>query len=134
MKKTNHLNLRQSGRIGITLAALLFISGCASTPSSSVPPPNEQIAVSRAAIGVANSTGGNEFAPIQFKSALEKMADAERAMGEKNYARARLLAEEAQVDAELASAAARAAKAKISADAVVEDSRALRTEIDRSAK
>lgn len=133
MNKSNRFKAFQLGRIGTTIAALALITGCASTHSS-VPAPTEQIAVSRAAIGAANSAGGSEYAPIQFKSALEKMADAERAMGEKNYVRARLLAEQAQVDAELASAAAGAAKAKKSADAVNEDNRVLRNEIDRNAK
>ena len=134
MKKPNCFKSFQPGRIGVTIAALIFITGCASAPSSSVPAPNEQIAVSRAAISNANSAGGSQYAPIQFKSALEKMAGAERAMGEKDYAKARVLAEQAQVDAELASAAAAAAKAKKAADAVSEDNRVLRKEIDRNTK
>ncbi|HEX5338369.1 MAG TPA: DUF4398 domain-containing protein [Gallionella sp.] len=133
MNQSNRFKSFQLGRIGTTIAALALIAGCASTHPA-VPAPTEQLAVSRAAISTANSAGGSEYAPIQFKSALEKMADAERAMGEKNYVRARLLAEQAQVDAELASAAAGAAKAKKSADAVNEDNRVLRNEIDRNAK
>lgn len=122
-------------KIGVTVAAAIFMAGCSSTPTipstSAFSAPTEQMAVSRAALKNANSTGGNEFAPVQFKSAMEKMEAAERAMGEKNYARARLLAEEVQVDAELAAAAARSAKTQKAADAVQEDNRVLRQEINR---
>ena len=134
MKKPNCLKSSQMGRIGVAVAvaAAVFMAGCASTPST--PAPTEQMAVSRAALNNASSAGGNEFAPIQFRSAMEKMDAAERAVGEKNYERARLLAEEALVDARLAEAMARSAKAQKAADALLEENRALRKEIDRKAQ
>lgn len=113
-------------RIGITAGAVIFMAGCASTPA-----PTAQMAVSRAAVTEANNAGSNEFAPVQLKSAMDKMAAAERAMTDKDYVLARQLAEQAQVDAQLASAAARTAKAKKAADAVQEDGRVLRQEINR---
>ena len=135
MNKLYHLKSHHMGRIGVTVAAAIFMAGCASTPATPViPAPTEQMAVSRAAVNNASSAGGNEFAPLQLKSAMEKMDAAERAMGEKNYARARLLAEEAQVDAKLAEATARSAKAQKAAAALQEDNRVLRKEIDRKTK
>lgn len=135
MKNYYYLKSSQMHKIGITVAAAIFMAGCSSTPTtpstSAFSAPIEQMAVSRAALKNASSTGGNEFAPVQFKSAMEKMEAAERAMGEKNYARARLLAEEVQVDAELAAATARSAKTQKAADAVQEDNRVLRQEINR---
>ncbi|MDD2915221.1 MAG: DUF4398 domain-containing protein [Gallionella sp.] len=133
MKNYYYLRSNQMHKVGVVVAAAIFMAGCAST-SPSMPAPTEQMAVSRAALNNASSTGGNEFAPIQYRSAMEKMEAAERAMGEKNYARARLLAEEAQVDADLAVSAARSAKAQKAADAVQEDNRVLRKEIDRKTK
>lgn len=119
----------------MVVAVAIFMAGCASTPATtSISAPTEQMAISKAALNNARSAGGNEFAPLQFKSAMEKMEWAERAMGEKDYARARLLAEEVQVDAELAAAAARSAKAQKAADAVQEGNRVLRQEIDRKTK
>ncbi|MDD4977627.1 MAG: DUF4398 domain-containing protein [Gallionella sp.] len=112
--------------LGMLAVAATLLAGCASPT-----PPIEQLAVSRAAISSANSAGGNEYAPLQSKAAIAKMDAAERAMTEKNYVLARQLAEEAQVDAQLAGAAARTAKAQKAADAVHEDSRVLRKEIDR---
>lgn len=116
-------------KLGLLAAAATLLASCASPT-----PPIEQLAVSRAAISSANSVGGNEYAPMQFKSAVAKMDAAERAMTEKDYVLARQLAEEAQIDAQLASAAARAAQSQKSADAVHEDSRVLRKEINRNSK
>lgn len=132
MKKFNRPKSYQMHGIGATVVFALFMAGCASTPS--IPAPTEQMAVSRAAVNNASSAGGNEFAPLQLKSAMEKMDAAERAMGEKNYARAKLLAEEALVDAKLAEATARSAKARKAAEALQEDNRVLRKEIDRKTK
>ncbi|KXS32468.1 MAG: Uncharacterized protein AWT59_1379 [Candidatus Gallionella acididurans] len=109
-----------------TVAATIFIAGCASTPA-----PTEQMTISRVAINNANSAGSNEYAPVQLKSATEKMKGAEQAMADKDYQRARQLAEEAQVDAQLAEAMTSSAKAQKAADAVQEDNRVLRKEINR---
>lgn len=111
---------------GIAVIAAVFMTAC-----GSIPAPIEQIAVSNAAVSNATSAGGNEYAPLQLKSAMEKMDAAERAMASKNYVLARQLAEQAQVDAQLAGAMARSAKAQKAADALQEDSRVLRQEIDR---
>lgn len=126
MKKFYRLKSFQIHRVVATVAAAIFIAGCASTPA-----PVEQMAVSRAAVSNASSAGANELAPLLLKSAMEKMDAAERAMTEKDYVRARQLAEQAQVDAQLAAAAARSAKAKKAADAVQEDTRILRQELER---
>lgn len=132
MEKINRLKSFQKSSIGAAVAVAVFMAGCASAPS--VPAPTEQMAVSRAAVNNASSAGGNQFAPLQLKSAMEKMDAAERAMGEKNYARAKLLAEEALVDAKLSEATARAAKAQKAAEALQEDNRVLRKELDRKAQ
>ncbi len=116
-------------RIGLTVGAAILVAGCANTP-----PPIEQMAISRAAVSNASRAGGNEFAPQLLKSAMEKMDGAERAMAEKDYVRARQLAEQARVDAQLAGVTARSAIAQKAADALQEDSRVLREEIDRKTK
>lgn len=129
MKKLDGFKSYQMHKIGVTMAAAIFMAGCAGAPVN--PAPIEQMAVSRAALDTANSAGGNEFAPVPLKSAMEKMEGAERAMGAKNYPLARKLAEQAQADAQLAAATARAARAQKAADALQEDNRVLRREIDR---
>jgi len=130
MKNFYHIKSYQMMRIvGVTVICAIFLAGCASIPA-----PTEEIATSRTAIDNALSAGGNEFAPLQLKSAIDKMEAAERAMGDKNYVLARQLAEQAQIDAQLAGAMARSNKAQKAADALQESSRVLRQEIDRQAQ
>lgn len=120
---------RMMRKLGVTVGAAIIMSGCASVPA-----PVEQMAVSRSAVASANSSGANELEPVLLKSAMEKMDIAEKAMTEKNYALARKMAEQAQVDAQLAAAKARSAKAQKAADALQEDSRVLQKEIDRKSE
>ncbi|HUX30204.1 MAG TPA: DUF4398 domain-containing protein [Thiobacillus sp.] len=130
MKNTYSPKLNQMARrIGMAAVAVMLMAGCASTSA-----PTEQMAVSRAAVSNAMSAGGNQFAPVQLKSALDKMDAAERAVAAKDYELALRLAEQAEVDAKLAAEMARSAKAKQAADAVQEDIRVLRQEIDRQSK
>lgn len=127
MKNFYRIKSRQMMLIaGVTVISTILIAGCASIPA-----PTEQMAVSRAAVNNALSAGGNEFAPVQLKSAMEKMDAAERAMADENYVLARQLAEQAQIDAKLAGTMARSTKAQKAADALQESSRVLRQEIDR---
>jgi hypothetical protein len=114
---------------GVAIAAVVLIAGCAS-PSA----PIEQMAVSRAAVSNAMSAGGNQYAPVQFRSASEKLEAAERAMAAKDYELALRLAEQAEVDAKLSAEMARSAKAQQAADALQEDIRVLRQEIERLSK
>jgi len=115
-------------KFGITVAATILMVGCAGIPA-----PTEQMAVSKVAVRNATSAGGNEFAPLQLKSAMDKMDAAERAMTAEDYLQARQLAEQAQVDAQLAATTARSVKAQKAAGALLEDNRVLRQEIDRNA-
>ena len=132
MKNFYHLRSYQMHRIVVTVAAAIFMAGCASTPP--IPAPTEQMAVSRAAISNASSAGGNEFAPLQLKSAMDKMDERRAGNGRERLCAARQLAEQAQVDAQLAEATARSAKAQKAADELQEDNRVLRQEIDRKTR
>lgn len=123
---TNYRTQSLLVRLGIVIGSVFMLAACAG-----VQPPHEQMATSKAALDTAISTGANEFAPAQIKAATEKMTLAEKAMSDKNYAVATQQAEQALVDAQLATAISRAAKARKAADALQEDSRILRQEIDR---
>lgn len=127
MKNLPHLKSnRMMKSIGFAMAASILMVGCASTQA-----PVEQMAVSRSAVSNAMSAGGNEYAPIQFKSANDKLDAAEKALTNKNYDLAKQLAEQAEVDAKVAGSMARSAKAQKAADALQEDIRVLRHEIER---
>jgi hypothetical protein len=129
-KALSDMNLCSMMRMaGILAYSAILLAGC-----QSIPAPTEQLAASKAAVDTALSAGGNEFAPLQLKSAIDKMEAAERAMGDKNYLLAQQLAEQARIDAKLAEMKARSTKARKAADALQESNRVLNQEIDRQAQ
>jgi uncharacterized lipoprotein YmbA len=96
---------------GIKLAALvlgssLVLAGCAGNP------PTEQYAVTQSAVNAAISAGGTEFAAVEMKAAQDKLKEAEIAMHDEDYEKARRLAEQAEWDARVAERKAQAAKAE----------------------
>lgn len=106
-------------------AALL--AGCASAP-----PPTEQMAVSRKAVERAAGTPEVvQWAPSELDRARIKIADAERAMSNRDYDVARRLADEAEADARLAEARAGARKSDRAVRDVNEALRSLRDELAR---
>lgn len=111
------------------VGGMVLTAGCASTP-----PPNEQLAVSKAAVENAGGADTLEFAPVELKSARDKLAEAERAMRNKDYPRARRLAAEAEVDARLAQSKANAAKADRAVAEAQESIRVLREELQRASQ
>jgi multidrug efflux pump subunit AcrA (membrane-fusion protein) len=115
------------------LAVMLFgwsLVGC----SASVPPPTQKMALSAAAINQAEASGAVEFAPVEMRSAREKLAQAQTAFSQEDNQRALQLAEQAEVDAQLAEAKARTAKAQNAVAQLQEGIRTLKLEIERKAK
>lgn len=70
---------------------------------------------------------------MELAMARDKLTRADEAMHTENFAIARSLSEEAQVDAELADRKTRAAKAKAAADELARSNQLLREELDRKA-
>src|ERR1700738_2776087 len=81
--------------------AVLRAAGCASTPI-----PNEKIALAKASIQRAEQSGAPEFAPVELASARDKLSRAEKAAAHRDAQPATMLAEQANVDAQLAEATA----------------------------
>lgn len=115
-------------RAVLCVAAVVLIAGCSSLKT----PATASVAVSKAAVENAAGAGATELAPVEMQSAREKMALANKAMANKDYKLARDLANQAQVDAKLAQSKANSAKAQTAADALQEDVRILREELDRA--
>ena len=109
-------------------AVVVLTAGCSSLKT----PATADVAVSKAAVENAVGAGGAEFAPIEMKSAREKMALANKAMAVKDYKLAIDLATQAQADAKLAQSKANSTKAQMAADALQDDIRVLREELDRA--
>jgi septal ring factor EnvC (AmiA/AmiB activator) len=126
---TSAMSHRMMNRVSmpaIIAVAASIMAGCASIPA-----PTGQLAVSKAAVTSATRAGGNEFAPLELKSAVDKMQGAEQAMAANNFPLAKQLAEEAQVDANLAETKTDLAKTQKAVDDSLESNRVLREEINR---
>ena len=108
-------------------AAVVLVTGCASTADA----PNEQMAVSRAAVERASGSNAAE-APVELASARDKMARAQIAFANKDYLQARQLAEQAEAEANLAEAQARSVRANRALAEVRESIRQLRAEMARA--
>ena len=114
----------------VPVALLLGVSGCATVPA----PPVEQMAVSRSAVEqVSSSPNVADAAPVEMQLARQKLERAQRAMNDKDYALARRMAEEAEVDARVAEARASSARGERAWKEVQESIRALQDEINRRA-
>jgi hypothetical protein len=110
----------------LAAAAMVVAAGCAS-----VPPPTDQVAVATAAVAHADMAGAPALAPAEMRVAQDKLVRVNVAMAAKDHRQALWLAQETQLDAELAELKAQSAKAAGAAEAVTQDDRALRDELTR---
>jgi len=117
---------RWTGRACVAVCASVILSGCATTPA-----PTDQVAVSTAAIAQADTAGAPDLAAAEMRIARGKLLRVNAAMAAKDYRHALWLAQEAQLDAELAELKARSSKATSAADAAKLDTQALRDELAR---
>ena len=81
------------------------LAGCAATP-----PSEQTTTLARDAVGRALSAQATQFAPLEMKTAQDKLARMEQAIGEKHYVLVDTLAEQIEVDANLAEAKATAVR------------------------
>jgi Domain of unknown function (DUF4398) len=88
-------------RYAALCAAIVLSGGCATTPV-----PNETIAVAKSSVQRAEQSGAPELAPVEMAAARDKLARAEKAAADHDAAPATQLAEQANVDAQLAEATA----------------------------
>lgn len=119
-------NFRKLLSPGVLLAALLTF-GCATKDQG----PVAQMATTRAAVNQAESVNARTYAPLELKSAQEKLASAESAMQAENFTEARRLAERAEADAKLAEAKAQSQKSLAAVDQLNESIQTLRQELER---
>ncbi|MCH8623006.1 DUF4398 domain-containing protein [Undibacterium sp. TS12] len=113
---------------GASAIAMSMLLGCGSMKA----PATAEVAVSKSAVESAAGEGASEFAPVEMNSAREKLALANKAMDARDYKLAADLATQAQADARLAQAKAKSVKAQKAADALQEDIRVLREELQRT--
>ncbi|HEV7814121.1 MAG TPA: DUF4398 domain-containing protein [Janthinobacterium sp.] len=109
-------------------AALFVMTGCSSMKT----PATADVAVSRNAVDNAAGAGAADLAPEEMTSARRKLALANQALAAKDYKTAQDLALQAQADAKLAQSKANSAKATEASDALNEDIRVMREELNRA--
>ncbi|MCW2235734.1 DUF4398 domain-containing protein [Azospirillum canadense] len=100
-------------RAAAVLAAAAGLAACAD-----VPPPTAQLGASAQAVQTAERAGALQYAPAEYQSAREKLGAADTAMRNDDRTKARRLAEEAQVEADLATIRSQRATAQQAAGAV----------------
>lgn len=107
--------------------------GLAACGSSRLPPPSEtELTATRSAVAQAEQAGAADHAPLELRSARQKLEQAEAALREGEGEAARFLIAEALVDAELAQTVARSTQAQAAVNELQESIRALREEVDRN--
>ena len=84
-----------------TLGATIFVAACASNPAA-----DEKIAVAKESVTRAEQSGAPQAAPTELASARDKLAQAEKANASHTQPLATNLAEQANVDAQVAEATA----------------------------
>ncbi len=115
----------------VTIAgSVIAVAGCASKGVA----PVAQLATARASITQAESAGALQSAPVEILAARDKLGRAEAAVREERYADARRLAEQAEVDAELAERKTRAAKSAAAVEELARGNAALRQELERKSR
>jgi hypothetical protein len=114
----NMKSLTPIKRVAACAAALVALAACAGNPVA-----DEKIAVAKASVARAEGSGAPELAPVELAAAQDKLARAEKANTARDIQPATQLAEQANVDAELAEATAqqqRSHKAAVEFDTSME--------------
>ena len=108
--------------LGLGLALLL--SGCATAP-----PPTGLLDDAAEAVAAARAAQADEYAAVELGQAEERLAAARLAMDDHDYARARTLAEQAELQADLANARSRATLGRAQVKAASDENARLRREL-----
>jgi len=113
---------------GVLLVALVLgLGACSSMP----PQPNTAMIKAQSAVAQAQNADTRQYAAMDLNSAVTKLQAATDANSKRDYKQANYLAEEAQVDAQLAMAKAQAAKSEEAAAQLRKSNQALRSQINQ---
>jgi hypothetical protein len=115
----------------ITLSALALSCLAGASCTTQGPIPIEQLTKARALVEQADKADAQRYAPADLQRAHDELSSAEKAVNERKYDDARRYAEDAQVDADLASARASSGEAQRAAREVNRSIDSLRQESER---
>ena len=92
---------------------ILILCACLALAACVVPQPDPKVLDTvEKTMQLAEAAGGDEFAPVEMRFAREKLASAKLAMEKQKYEVVVYLAEEAEINAELAIEKSRTAKSR----------------------
>lgn len=114
--------------LATSIAALLLLSSCASAPK----PPTAALQAAEQAIANAERARVADYASVELSIAREKLAAANSAVQIKEMLKAEHLAQQAQVEAELAYAKAEEAKARAVNEQMQKSNETLMQEMQRT--
>ena len=106
---------------------LTIAASCAATK-----PPIDELARTQAAISQAEQVGARDYAPLEIREAKKKLDEARELVERKEFERAARLANQAEVDAELAEAKTLSGKAQKAVRELRESIKTLKEEILRN--
>ena len=115
-----------------TRILLVLLLGAGLAACASVPPPESQMGKADLALRKAEQADAAHYAPLEMRVARTKLEAARAAMRENENLEARRLAEQAKLDALLASATTQTAQRREAAEAIRTDIEALRAEAERA--
>ncbi len=128
MKTASQVHNSRRLRAVMGLAGVLLLAACASTP----PAPTASLEAARQAISNAERAEAGRYATTELAEARAKLASANTAVQHKKMIDAERLAEQARVEAELASARTSASKARTVNDEMKRSTGTLIEEMQRS--
>jgi hypothetical protein len=105
----------------------LTLAGCA----PAMQPPASHMALAEDAVEKASAAGAYEYAPVELKTARDKIDQAKTAMQSKDYASSQRLLEQAEVDARLAEARSNTVKSRRAVEELQKSIELLREELQR---
>ena len=111
----------------VMLLAATALSGC----TSSAPRPDDALVRAKTAVDQATTAGSGQYAAVDLNNAETKLQTANEAESKDDYKQARYMAEEAEVDAELALAKTQNAKAEEAAKQVHQGNQALQNQVNQ---
>ena len=109
----------------LLVCGAIGLSGC-----SAGRPPTAQLAQATLAVQEADKSKAPQYAPAELHTARQELESAQQALRDKDYTKARRLAERALVDAQLAAAKAETEQARQAATALQRSIESLRQEAE----
>jgi hypothetical protein len=111
-------------------SAAIAVAACASQDQSAA---RTQIGGAQSAISQAERANAREYAPVELTTAEQQLTNANKALEDKDYVKAKNLAQQAAVNAELAAAKADTSKTRSMAQSIQRSIEDLRQEINQNA-